>query len=297
LSSATTQLTLASPFIVSGATSGTLSSWFVFNASQLYKNITSVKLTSLEFYNSFYTFSFARGNTYFYITLKDASQYTIVIPDGNYSTYEKFASAIQTAFLNPYTFLFPLTSPNDLISTTYSVSTHINALYDDVGHTIVLNGDEFTLQFPPCETNPYNNGIGYNMGFLNNTYTINKQLGNTLAILASDQCPDIVQDTYIYLQINDWNLVEHQQYGQTHFSVFAKIPLNSPKNTIVFDNNYLNSSTKEYVFQQPVNLQKFTIKMIDVYGNVLDLRGGNFSMTIELQQVNNSAVYEKLLEL
>jgi hypothetical protein len=37
--------------------------------------------------------------------------------------------------------------------------------------------------------------------------------------------------------------------------------------------------------------------MTDAYGNALDLRGASFSMTIELQQVNISAVYEKLLEL
>jgi hypothetical protein len=278
-------------------TQSTSSSWFTFLGSKLYKNITSVKLTSLEFYNSFYTFSYARGNTYFYIQFpntSDSTKYLIIIPDGNYKDYPTFASAIQSALKYPFdnTYLSNKTSQRQTIP--YQTTQNFTVVYDSISHTIIIkNINQFTITFPSNQTNPYGNGIGYNMGFVSNTY--NSDL--SLQFVCSDQSPDIVQDTYVYLQINDWNLVEHQQYGQTHFPVFAKIPLTSPKNTILFDNNYLNSTTKEYVFPQPSNLQKFEIKMLDVYGNTLDLRGGSFSMTIELQQVNHSAVYEKLLEL
>jgi len=288
------------PIILGGASQGTLGSWFIFNASQIYKNITSVKLTSLEFFNSFYTFSFSRQNTYFYVTYQTI-QYLIVIPDGNYLSYTSFALAIESALNNPYTYVQTPSLASDLISTTYPTPTPVfTVTYDLIGHNLLISGVQCTITFPSSQTNPYGNGIGYNMGFLNKSYVIGPQAlsgGVSLVILGSDQCPDIVQDTYVYLQINDWNLVEHQIYGQTFFSVFVKIPLNTAKNTILYDNNYLNSSTKEYVFQQPTNLQKFTIKMTDAYGNALDLRGASFSMTIELQQVNNSAVYEKLLEL
>ena len=130
------------------------------------------------------------------------------------------------------------------------------------------------------------------MGFLNTTYS-----SGILSILGSDQAPNIFQDTYVYLQINDWNLVEHQVYGQTYYSVFAKIQLNGPKNTIIYDNNYSNSSTKEYVFHQPVNISRLEIRILDAYGNTIDLRSSNFSMTLELHEVNQSSVYEKLLEL
>jgi hypothetical protein len=250
----------------------------------LYKNITSVKLTSLEFNNSFYTFSTDRGNTFFFITLNgNSTRYQIEIPEGNYSTYSAFALAIQNALngvVNP-----PVGYP------TFYVQ------YNSVSHNLLISGAEFLLEFPSSQANPYGNGIGYNMGFLLQSYDTRNTVGNSLALITSDQSPNIFQDSYIYLQINDWNLVEHQSYGQTYYPVFAKIPLNGPKNTIIFDNNYLNSSTKEYVFQQPTNLQLFEIRMIDVYGTPLDLRGTTFSMTLELQEVNNSAVYEKLLEL
>jgi hypothetical protein len=260
---------------------GTLSSHFIFNTNRLYKNITSVKMTSMEFINSFYTFSSIRGNTIFYITLQSNIniRYTIQIPDGNYSDYTIFASTIQTSLNNP--------TPSYASPNTFTVT------YDPVGHNIVITGSNgFIITFPTTESNPYRNGIGFNMGFLNTTYS-----SGVINTLKSDQAPNIFQDTYVYLQINDWNLVEHQVYGQTYYSVFAKIQLNGPKNTVIYDNNYSNSSTKEYVFHQPVNITRLEIRILDAYGNTLDLRSSNFSMTLELQEVNQSSVYEKLLEL
>lgn len=250
---------------------GTSSSHFTFLANKVYRNITTVKLTSMEFANTFYTFSANRGNTTF--TINDGtSTYSIEITDGNYTPSElvgEIATALGTA--------------GSSVTISYSPTTH-KFTFSNVGNT--------TITFPSNETNPYGNGIGYNLGFLNKVYTT-----TSLTILESDVTPNTIQDSYVYLQINDWNLLEHQQYGQTYYSVFAKIQLTGAKNAIIFDNNYTNSSTKEYVFPQPVNLQKFEIRMLDAYGNTLDLRNGSFSMTLELQQVNSSAVYEDLRKL
>ena len=251
---------------------GTLSSHFTFASHKLYRNIASVKMTSMEFSNSFYTFSTARGNTTFTITVS-GTPYTITIRDGNYKTPADMVTEISG------------------VLTTASVPG-VTFSYDAITHKFKFTGSTGTIiSFPTSNTNPYGNGIGYNLGFINSSYTI-----GMITMMESDQAPDLVQDTYVYLQINDWNLLEHQQYGQTFFSVFSKIQLTAPKNTIVFDNNYTNSSTKEYVFSQPVNLQKFQIRMLDAYGNTLDLRNGSFSMTLELQQVDSSAVYEDLIK-
>lgn len=248
----------------------TSSSHFVFSAHKLYRNITSVKLTSMEFANTFYTFSNARGNTTFTITVS-GTPYTVTIREGNYTT-TTLATEISGQIV----------SIPGMVSFTYDPPTHTFRFVGGVG-TIIT--------FPTSTSNPYGNGIGYNLGFLNTSYTL-----PVSTYIDSDVTPDLIQDTYVYLQINDWNLLEHQQYGQTFFSVFAKIQLTGAKNTIIFDNNYTNSSTKEYVFPQPVNLQRFEIRMLDAYGNTLDLRSGIFSMTIELQQVDSSAVYEDLIK-
>lgn len=253
---------------------GTTSSHFTFFAHKIYRNITSVKMSSMEFSNTFYTFSAARGNTTFTITIL-GTPYVLTIRDGNYKTTTSLLTELTTAITN-------------------ASVPGVTVGYDEVTHKFQFTGSGGeVITFPSTQSNAYGNGIGYNLGFLNTSYT----LPTSPSSLESDVSPNLIQDTYVYLQINDWNLLEHQQYGQTFFSVFAKIQLTGPKNTIIFDNNYTNSSTKEYVFQQPVNIQKLEIRMLDAYGNTLDLRNGSFSMTLELHQVNNSSVYEDLIKL
>lgn len=252
-----------------GEITGTSSSYFVFMPSRVFKNVTSIKLSSLEFPNTFYTFSTARGNTSFKV-----NSILVTIPDGNYTISELITT------LGP---LLPT-------GVTVQYSSNTNKVKFSTTTT------SLSLSFSESTTGPNGNGIGYNLGFSSPTpIVINPSPGTYTC--TSDQFVDVVQDTYVYLAINDYNLVEHQEYGQTHFDAFAKITLQTGKGTMIYDNNYTNSSTKEYHFPQPVNISRFEIKVLDAYGQVLDLQGANFSMTLELQEVIDSGLYEKMREL
>jgi hypothetical protein len=283
----------AVPTGTDGITTVSQTSWFLFGSSRIYKNISSVKLTSVEFPNTFYSFSASRGNTSFTLTiLSGGSQgvYNVVIPDGNYQKSDTVLTL----------------DPSQLIETieTYITDTEADGGLGIPGFTITYNTQTqkitfefaapFTITFPNSSSNVYGNGIGYNLGLYQKSYTATKL--RTYQI-TSDILPDAVQDKYIYIQINDWNLIDRQDMNQTSYPVFAKIQLPGTKNTIVFDSNFVNSSTKEYFFQQPVNIQKLEIKLLDALGNVLDTNGENWSMTLELKQVNDYATYEELNKL
>jgi hypothetical protein len=230
----------------------------------------------MEFMNSFYTFSTLRGNTTFTITTGGVS-YTFNLPSGNYSINDMITQLMLSS---------NYTTPLPAIGFTVTYNSNSNSF-------IFTCTQPYTIVFP-SSTNPNNNGIGYNLGFTGTSYSSSGVTNR----LVSDSSPDLVQDRYINLQINDWNLVESQGNNLTYFPVFAKIQLPvGSKNTYVLMNDYSDSSTKIYTFQQPVNIQKLQILLLDSYGNILEMRGGNFSMTIELEQVNNSAIYQKLLEL
>lgn len=254
----------------------TVSSNFTVNLSQEYKNITSVKLTSMEFMNSFYTFSTLRRNTTFTLTTGGVP-YVFNLLNGSYSNNDMLT---QIPLASNYTPALPAIG----FSVTYAFSSNSFIFTATQPYTIVF----------PSNVSPNNNGIGYNLGFTRTSYSSSGVTNR----LVSDSSPDMDQDRYINLQINDWNLVESQGNNLTYFPVFAKVQLPAgSKNSYVLMNNYSDSSTKIYNFQQPVNIQKLQILLLDSYGNILDMRGGNFSMTLELEQVNNSAIYEKLLEL
>lgn len=251
---------------------------FTFMCSRVYKNVSSIKMTSCEFYNVFYTFSHARGNTSFTVLdLGTNVTYAVqlqVNQGANYATPQLLESAINAAI-------------------TAAGVPGLTCVYDAGQHQFSFTGLLCTITFPTTNSNPHKNGIGYNLGFLYKSYTT----PGIFAAIAAEGAPDIVQDRYVYLDINKWNVVEHQQYGQTFFPVFGKLQLNQPKNSTVFVGNYVDSSTKEYYFQQPVNLQRFDIRILDAYGNVVDMRNSHISITLEVRETYDFPSYEKVRAL
>lgn len=283
----------AVPSTTSGDNTVSRTSWFLFASSRIYKNISSVKLTSVEFPNTFYTFSAARGNTSFTLTITSGPKlgtYAVIIPDGNYQTSNTVLTLDPTALITGIqTYITDTLANGGLNITGFTVS------YNDVSQKVTFAyASSFTITFPDSTSNVYKNGIGYNLGFYQKTYT---SASLRTYQLLSDILPDAVQDKYFYIQINDWNLIDRQDTNQSSFPVFAKIQLPGTKNTMIFDSNFVNSSTKEYYFQQPVNIQKMEIKLLDSFGNVLETNGDNWSMTLELRQVNDSSTYEELNKL
>lgn len=256
---------------------GSSSSEFTFMGSRVYKNVTSIKLTSCEFQNVFYTFSKDRGNISFTVFDPNTSiTYDIVLTtkDGvNYATPQLLETAINAAI-------------------TAAGVPGLNIVYDSSEHRFSFIGLSCTITFPETTNNPNGNGIGYNLGFLYKSYTT-----GVFTAVEAEGAPDLFQDRYVYLDINKWNVIEHQQYGQTFFPVFSKLQVNQPKNSTVFMGNYIDSSTKEYYFQQPVNLQRFDIRILDAYGHVLNMRNSNISLTLEVREAYDFPTYEKVRAL
>jgi hypothetical protein len=332
-----------------GATNGIpiaslqLGSNFVLRTSRPYKNVYSVEVTSLEFSNSFYSFSAQRGNTTFNIiypytgTSSDtANTWIIKIPDGNY------INIVNTVTGTPY---IPNVIPNPVpagyvpVADTPDRTTLLGAIqyailrvpalttldgfgneipfisvnYAPTSHLIYFNEDynpyrNFSVIFPTSTSNSYGNGIGYNLGILEkqvfskpllppdeliNLYRPN---GFNDPKVIADTFPDIVQDRYVFLKLCDWNLITHVNGNQTQFTAFMKIVLNVPKFTMQFDNNSLNTTHKQYHFQQPTNINLISVSVLDAYGNILDMKYGSFSLTLQIEECLSNATYQALLE-
>ena len=312
------------------------SSHFLFRASRAYKNIFSVKVTSFEFLNCFYTFTEARGNNKF-VLIDDnelannnpLATKTIKIPDGNYFIQPGSPQVIDgfqlgaTGPINP-------TNSNDLLLVINSLMHNLprqsteasyygttpDTLFEDVyvdvdasdGFIIFYRkpkgtgiSNPFTIKFPKTDDNVYKNGIGYNLGFSQLNYSSGISASSkhyaTYHSIESESFPDTVNDTYVYLIMNDWYIIRHQNPDQTEIATFMKIPLNVPKNSIQYMTNTSNTTLNEYFFSQPTNFQTIEISLIDSFGKLIDMRGATFSITLQIQEVLQSDIYEKMLEL
>lgn len=280
---------------------------FAILLARQYKNVTSIKIASLEFENSFYTFSaldpvtgIGRDNTSYQILLDNQIGTTggtgpfVTIPDGNY-TVNQFISQVTTSTYTSVENAYGYTGTTGFTGDTGYFYFNITQNPQTQKLTFSSN-HQFQLVFPQTNNNFTFNGMGYNLGLYNliDNYSTFDIAPYTLV---SNTRPDVIQDKYVYIVINDWYQVKHQYASQTELMATLKVPLTVPKFAVQFDNIELDTDTKVYYFPQPENVHKLTISVLDAYGNLLDMQGGSYSMSFALTEVLQSDIYEKLLQM
>jgi hypothetical protein len=301
---------------------GSESAFFAFPPSRSYKNLFSIRVTSFEFFNSFYTYSainpttgIGRGNTTFTITdfgtpaspLLSPVSYLIQVPDGNYSILDpvEYPSVTNNLLLIIQTLVRnvdPLAFGSSAGNFTAGINPVSGLVYFECSSA---PSRVFSITFPTTTDNSTQNGIGYNLGFYGNSYTAtNPSVDPTFfpvglgdKQITADTFFDTIQDTYVYLRINDYDIIKHQNNDQTEFGAFMKIPLMVPKGGIQYMSSTTNTTAREYYFPQPSNISSFVFQMVDAFGKTLQMNGSTFSVTMELQEVLQTDIYEKMLEL
>jgi hypothetical protein len=220
------------------------------------KNVIRIKLASLEFPQpAYYSFSKYRNNTSFYINAANDT-YEIVIQDGQYTTYLLFEE-LNRAFKQI----------KDIVFT---------AAFNPVTQQTDISGSSpFTLQFSHTTEKMYDFGLGYFLG-----YRLKEYSGNTT--YTSESRVDVKGDAYCFLQLNQFSNVEQKLLDGSILNAFAKIPLLQEHSAL----------TKEIILQQPTNFSFFEIRIVDPYGQEVDLLDTNYSFALEITEVMNSELYD-----
>jgi hypothetical protein len=141
-------------------------------------------------------------------------------------------------------------------------------------------------------------GLGYSLGFRDEQFPEFSTKGQRVTAYSTSQTstalPDIQGSNYIFLSLNpDWRIVEHNHPDHSNLAAFAKIIVDVNKNDVIYDNGS-NLITKMYTLKQPTDISSFKVSLYDEYGQYLILKGGEVSMTLEVTEVINSALYESL---
>jgi hypothetical protein len=272
-------------------TTGTSSiSHFVFRTHDIVKNGISVKLASMELPNRFCNLFPSRGNSSFRVAKYggDGTIETIEVDfiegdptKGGYYNNVSIVSEIEQK-LNA-TFTTPDGSPQFNCSRTTDGQAVIESIYPAGAP------DAFDFYFDaPTQLYPT---LAQSLGFSETFYSRETRL-------ESEDTVDMNSDTYIYLQINDWNTVTPQVTNDAYFTVFAKIPVTVDKGKLIYDTDVTNTILKTYHFLQPTNVQQMEIRLLDRLGQLLQFPPNvNYSMTLEVEDVVSKALYEKLREM
>jgi hypothetical protein len=299
---------------------------FLFSLLTPIKNAASIRLASIEIPNTWYTFSeynadtgLGKDNTSMIIiahvpdpadpNIKHKIVREIRIPDANYSAISDPDGTSTTndtfiADLEYFTNIAFETIPevpllgNSYLVFSYSFDINTSKITISCKNNLIPSGTvDFEMDFGQGRfgNRDFNFGLGYNIGFRSKTYPLpDKPLLNTYT---GEAVPDIIGSNYIFLTLHpDWKVVMHNQPDKSQVGAFAKIVVNAAKNDVIYDNG-ANTITKEYKFRQPTNISTFPVTISDEFEEVLDLLGANMSLTIEIDEIINSSLYDHIREL
>lgn len=264
------------------------------------KNVASIRLSSVEIPNTFYTFSQTKGNIYMRVgnpnlpdplyydiqTTNIAGQTKTGIQDGNY-----IIDTVGNDYLN--NLIYVLNTIIGDVSTTQiglTLGIDIDAISSKVTIFNTVLGQPFDLDFRP--NSPFIDresdwGLGYNLGFRQKFYT-------GQGAYTAECIPDAIGPNYLFVSLYpDWKVVTSNGPDKQSIGPFAKVVVTVPKNDVIYDNGS-NTVTKEYWLQQPQDVKSFQITVTDPYEEVVDLAGGNVSLTVELKEIMNPALYEHI---
>lgn len=240
------------------------------------KNVVSLRLASIEIPNAWYLFSSKQGNNNFKIITNNngvTTKYNIIIAEGNYD-YESLQLFLNTNYF------YQSSLDNDLKYIKFSIDTYNFKTKFEVVNC--PSNFSFSLLF--CDESNENvmNTAGWILGFRLTNYL---DISN---IIWSEGLFDGSGDRYIYFILNDYqynnnstNIVGFDKSSMEE-NILAKIPMvNGKLSFIISENN--NPLTKVRKYNGPINLKKIHVKVLDKYGNIIDLNNMDFSFTLELE--------------
>jgi len=288
-------------------------------------DVVALKLSSLELLNSYYSFSEYLGTNSFIITtyqynLSDTTERIdvqptkVVLPEGNYSAQELVAALqdlLAPATADPSA-LPPF--PNLAI-----VSAHYNPakgkIYFHLASPMPVGScatpgyaRAFDLDFGAthdCPTRSIYSNFGWLVGFRKVQYSFLEDYKKDLSTSPPDPVfelgynpeafVNVIGTHYYLLEVNDYNknVSEVLRYNTSHaysfniHDILAKVPNVAEQVDLIFE----DSSDKIFKTKQyfgPVTIKKLHFRLLDEYGNVVDLNRADMTISLEVEQLNSS---------
>lgn len=251
------------------------------------KNAISLKLASIEIPNSWYLFSNTKKNNIIKITINigdlnnrnKITEYneTVIIPEGNYD------NDLLEDYLNS-TYFYETEKETPLKYLKFEIdNTSLKTVIKVHDQNDTPFNFSFSLNFSDDTTDNYMNTAGWILGFRQKKYL------NVTDSIQSEGLYDGGGDRYVYFCIDDYQYNRNESniicFDQNTLdkSVLAKIPMINGKLSLVVEQNLSDSLIKTRRYNGPVNIKKLNVRLIDKFGDYIDLNSMDFSFTLEIE--------------
>lgn len=232
---------------------------FTFNFPTSFKNVISTRLISFELPDTIYNITKKMGNNSFFINVFDTSSVSgndtkVTINEGKY-TSSTLITEIQTKI--------------QAVDSNFNVTHDAESGFIKIEH----NGNlEFVLRFPGVKDKV---NLGYILGFRSEV------VNSTSNSVTSSNIADFDFNNYFYLSFDDYQ----RSVNHNHFAIMNKNFVT--KNIFAKLKNKQDDGNTDYFVKKnyfgPVTLDKVSFELLDRYGNSLDLKGLDYSFSVELE--------------
>lgn len=271
----------------------TTSSDFSIILPQTFKNVLSLRLSSIHLPELIYNITHANASNVFYIHesdigLIDSSFVEIVIPEGSYSPAEftnNLKATINTT-MDPFD-----ASKNryDVTINTYNQQITISNIYNNFNMYFLK--DPLFGSYNPNDKDKYvhdkitqaiHKKIGWTMGYRNTSY-IDKKTYTTEGMFNTNS------SEYLYFILNDFNNSQSQNiiglFSQSMISnnILAVIPLSKNNTTNIYTEKCSDIIEKKREYFGPVKIQKIKVQLLNQHGDLINLNNMDFSFSIDLE--------------
>jgi hypothetical protein len=272
-----------------------------------WKNAISISLASINIPNIMFAFSNDLGTNQLYISEDNTNISGIVIlPEGNYEVYDPSSS-----YIGGNSFATMLENAiNNQLGTSSRFSVYINPITNFVTisnkvNTFTMNTiikTDITYGGPYVNCGPYSNyfvndteivdksnlkpeiyiqTMGYQMGFREILYSGSSSY-------TSESIFNNAYSNYLYFSVDDFtgsqqisNTFGILKNGILDNNILGVIPLTSQTFNCTFDNNS-NFIYKKREYFGPVDISKLSIKLLNQYGNLVNLNKTDFNFSIQV---------------
>jgi hypothetical protein len=262
---------------------GTSSTDFTIVLPYYFKNVLSLRLSSLQLPNVIYSISQFNGNNSFYIEEYSTNiKGIITFPDGNYNNIGDFATILQEEInsqlaISPPRFIVYYDVNSNKI-TISNASSNFTMIFNEP----VVNSKSAKQRTQNCvEIENIYKRFGWIMGYRDEAYT-NSNSYTTEAVYNG------AYPNYIYFVLNDHNNSQAQNvFGMYSKSIIGDnilgmIPITSEAFYINFTNgNDFIERKREYF--GPVRIQRLKVQLLNQYGDIINLNNMDYSFSLELE--------------
>jgi len=245
------------------------------------KHVVSMRLASIEIPNSWYIFSSEQKNNRLSIEINNngvKTTFEVVVPDGNYDS-----DTLQYYLNHEYFFLSG--ALNDLVYIEFSIDPYsfkssFKSLWPLPSPFL------FSISFYQSGLSGSSQNVMSSLGWIMGYRLANYK--NVSTIIVSEGLFDAGGDRYIYISIDDYqrnrntmNIVCFEDSTMDQ-NIIAKIPMTNGKLSLTIDDNS-SPLVKNRRYNGPVNIRNMHIRVLDRFGEVINLNNMDFSFTLELE--------------